>query len=171
MRKLCRVTTFTAGSLLVLTASATSIAVCAQTATPLAAQQGMPSAPSQGSITGHVFLADTNGPARFAHVLLKGVPDGAAKPVDPESAAVSLAGALLGVDDDDDTAKKPAKPAKKQDADDKAESGVFAQIMANAGDMMTSATVDDSGAYTLTGLKPGRYFVHALLPGYIDPLP
>ena len=141
------------------------------------------SAPAAGTVSGHVFLGDTNGPARFAHVLLKKVPDGTAKAgSDSGEDLVSMLGALMGGDDDDDTkkptgavkggppaAKADAKP-KKDDADEAAAMGAFASIMASAGDMLTSATVDASGAYTLGGVKPGTYYIHAVLPGYVDPL-
>ncbi len=128
-----------------------------------------------GSITGHVLLSDTNGPARFAHVLLKRVPDATAKPVDASGDLASAFAAMLGVDDDDAKkggagAKPLAKPKKPADADEQAASGALAQIMSSAEDMMTSATVDALGAYTLSGLKPGKYYVHAILPGYLDPL-
>jgi len=133
-----------------------------------------PAATADGSISGHVALSDTNGPARFAHVLLKRVPDGTAKPVNPAEGLAGLFGAMLGMDDDDDEKKpannKPASPAKPKDADDAAASAALSEIMAGASDMMTSATVDASGAYTLRGLKPGTYFIHAVLPGYIDPV-
>jgi len=133
-------------------------------------------ATSQGSITGHVSLSDTNGPARFAHVLLKRVPDGTAKPADAGEGLAGLFGAMLGMGDDDDdddkkpATNKPATPPKPKDADEAAASAAFSEIMAGASDMMTSATVDATGAYTLKGLKPGTYFVHAILPGYVDPL-
>jgi hypothetical protein len=128
-----------------------------------------------GSISGHVSLSDTNGPARFAHVLLKRVPDASAKPADASGDVLSAFAAMLGVDDDDGKkgpagAKAAAKPKKPADPDEQAATGAFAQIMSSAEDMLTSATVDASGAYTLNGLKPGTYYLHAILPGYVDPL-
>jgi hypothetical protein len=146
------------------------------TAMPLAATAQSPATPPVGapigSISGHVFLSDTNGPARFAHVLLKRVPDASAKPADASGDLGSMLAGLLGGDDDDGKkagARKPAAAAK-DDSDEKAAAGALASIFASAGDMMTSATVDASGAYTLSALKPGTYYIHAILPGYVDPL-
>ncbi|SNS35572.1 hypothetical protein SAMN05421770_101634 [Granulicella rosea] len=139
--------------------------VCTITAQTQSAPAG------QGSITGHVVLSDTNGPARFAHVLIKRIPDGAtAKPKanDPES----MLAELLGESNDKAVKLGKADPAKKkpEDADTKAAGAAFANIMSSVGDMVASTTVSATGEYTLTGVKPGSYYVHALLPGYIDPL-
>lgn len=122
---------------------------------PLLLALATPLAPAQ-TISGHVSLSDTNGPARFAHVLLKrqAEPAKPAKPVDPNSQE------SLFTDD----AKKSADP------DAKAAAGALGKIFASLGDVLSSATVSPSGDYTLTGVKPGSYFVHAVLPGYIDPL-
>jgi len=134
-----------------------------------------------GTVSGRVSLSDTNGPARFAHVLLKKVPDGTAKAgSDSADDLVSMLGALMGGDDEKPkkTAASPSTPGdaqagakgKKDDADETAAMGAFASIMSSAGDMLTSAVVDASGTYTLSGVKPGTYFIHAVLPGYVDPL-
>jgi hypothetical protein len=122
-----------------------------------------PFAPAQ-TISGHVSLSDTSGPARFAHVVLKRIPEAPtakapAKPTDPNSPESLFS--------DDSDKKKPKAP---EDPDDKAAAGAFTKIFASLGDVLSSATVSPTGDYTLTGLKPGSYYVHALLPGYIDPL-
>lgn len=126
----------------------------------------------QGSITGHVILSDTNGPARFAHVLIKRIPDSTtAKPKDTD--AESMLSELLGAANDKAAKSGKASPSKSptpEDADTKAAGAAFANIMSSVGDMVASTTVNATGEYTLTGVKPGSYYVHALLPGYIDPL-
>jgi len=114
------------------------------------------------TISGHVSLSDTSGPARFAHVLLKRLPDPPAaaakpaKPVDPESAEALFS--------EDSNQKTPADP------DARAAAGSLSKLFASIGDVLSSATVGPDGDYTLGGIKPGVYYVHAVLPGYIDPL-
>ena len=43
-------------------------------------------------------------------------------------------------------------------------------MMAALSDMMVSVTVGMDGVYTFTNVKPGTYYVHATVAGYIDPL-
>ena len=37
-------------------------------------------------------------------------------------------------------------------------------------DMMTATTVGLDGSFIFTGVKPGTYYIHAIYPGYLDPL-
>ncbi len=119
-----------------------------------------------GTVSGRVVCADTNGPARFGKVLLKSV---AASSDDGDD----LFGALskLGDDGDGKAAKKP-KPTltPEEEAQQKQAKAASAKMMAALSDMMVSVTVGMDGVYTFTNVKPGTYYVHATVAGYIDPL-
>jgi len=107
-----------------------------------------------GSLTGHVTLADTHGPARFAHVLLK--------PVTP-SQDNSAADLLKGL--------SSALGGGSTPPDEQASAGAaLNRIMSSASELAQSATVSMDGSYSLANVKPGDYYVHAVLPGYVDPL-
>ena len=127
-----------------------------------AAQQATPYVVGS-TISGHVFCADTNAPARFAKVLLK-------------SAAPNHAGedfmkniqANIGklTDKDDDDSATPAKP----DTDvQKRAMAAAAKSMNQVTDMLNSSTVGLDGSYSFAGVKPGTYYIHAISAGYIDP--
>jgi len=112
-----------------------------------------------GTVTGRVMFADTNGPARFAKVLLK-----SAKP---------------SADANDDffsaMANAPKGPnARKLSADDQAQisqaKAASAKFMAAISDRMLAATIAADGTYLFTNVKAGTYYVHAQAPGYVDPL-
>ncbi len=100
-------------------------------------------APPSGSVTGHVTCSDTQRPARFATVLLFGVPTSvttAPPPVtDPKDEAQALAAiksSLAGLN-----------------------STNFVQTQTDA-----------DGAFTATGVAPGDYYVFAAVPGYLQPV-
>jgi hypothetical protein len=126
------------------------------------AKETAPSAPG-GTVTGRVIYADTNGPARFAKVLLKSVA--------PSDAGDNPFAALM------DAAAKDSKanPAKsKLSAADQAElkqqQAASAKLMATVADMMVATTIGADGTYLFTNVKAGTYYVHATAPGYIDAL-
>ena len=104
------------------------------------AQQAV-SAVGTGSVTGHVTCRDTQRPARFAHVVLFGVP------------------AVV-------TETKKVDPA----ADAAAQMAVMADAMkmiTNTAMVQVQTGVD--GSYTATDVAPGDYYLFATAPGYIAP--
>jgi hypothetical protein len=100
-------------------------------------------APPSGTVSGHVTCGDTQRPARFASVLLFGVP-----------ASVTAAPAPL------DNAKDEAQVAAAMKASMAALSSTnFLQIQTDA-----------EGAFRATGVAPGDYYVFASVPGYVQPM-
>jgi hypothetical protein len=119
-----------------------------------------------GTVSGRVICADTNGPARFGKVLLKSV---AASSDDGDDLFSALS--KLGGDDDSKAAKKPKPtPTPEEEAQQKQAKAASAKMMAALSDMMVAVTVGMDGVYTFTNVKPGTYYVHATVAGYIDPL-
>ncbi|MDP9050417.1 MAG: carboxypeptidase-like regulatory domain-containing protein [Acidobacteriota bacterium] len=111
------------------------------------------------TVSGHVFCADTNAPARFAKVLLK-------------STAPSHAGEDMMKNITDSMTKatgKGAQPPKPQTDDQKRALAAASKGMDQFTDMLNSSTVGLDGSYSFVGVKPGTYYVHALYSGYIDP--
>ena len=121
---------------------------------------------STATLSGRVICADTNGPARFAKVYLKST-----------TANKSNGDDLLGVLAAAPPPGPPGSPAKAppkisaEDAAEKKESQAnMTRMMSALSDLMYSTTVGADGTYTFTNVKPGMYYVHATVPGYIDPL-
>jgi hypothetical protein len=113
------------------------------------------------TVTGHVVCADTNAPARFAKVLLKStVPSHTG-----EDFMKSLQNNLLKA-----SAKTGSAPAKPMTAEQQQALAAAAKGMNQVTDMLNSSTVGIDGAYSFAGVKPGTYYVHAIYPGYIDPV-
>jgi hypothetical protein len=112
------------------------------------------------TVTGHVYRADSNAPARFARVLLKSAtPSHTGEDfVNNMQNILKKAGAKAG---------EPAKPQTDEQKNAMAEA---AKGMNEVTDMMNSSTVGLDGSYSFAGVKPGTYYVHAIFPGYIDPL-
>ena len=114
------------------------------------------------TVTGHVTCADTNAPARFARVLLKSTtPDHTGEDFvkslqDNMEKAMAKSG-------------QPAEPVKPPTEEQKRATAAAAKSMNQVTDMLNSSTVGLDGSYSFAGIKPGTYFVHAILPGYIDP--
>jgi hypothetical protein len=100
------------------------------------------SAAGTGTVTGHVTCGDTQRPARFAHVVLFGVP-----------AQVTT----------------PAKPDPNASTDAQAAAMVDALKALSTTNMVQSQTGTD-GAYTATDVAPGDYYLFASEAGYISPL-
>jgi hypothetical protein len=111
------------------------------------------------TISGHVFCADTNAPARFAKVLLKSTT--------PSDAGNDFMKGIL------DAAKKiggkSGEPEKPQTDEEKKAIAAASKGMSQVTDMLNSSTVGADGAYSFAGVKAGTYYVHASVPGYIDP--
>ncbi|MBS1816150.1 MAG: carboxypeptidase regulatory-like domain-containing protein [Acidobacteria bacterium] len=113
---------------------------------------------SNAYVTGSVVCADTGAPARFAKVMLK--------PVDADAGANDAMLANL-----EKLNQKNSKGAAQPDAEEKKKQLAQAVKMLSAmSDMMTSATVGADGMYFFANVKPGTYYVHAAMPGYVDPL-
>jgi hypothetical protein len=111
------------------------------------------------TVSGHVFCADTNAPARFAKVLLK-------------STAPSHAGddTMKSITDSMTKASgKSGTPAKPQTDDQKKALAAARKRGDQMTDMLNSSTVGLDGSYSFAGVKPGTYYVHAIFTGYIDP--
>jgi hypothetical protein len=111
------------------------------------------------TVSGHVFCADTNAPARFAKVLLK-------------SSAPSHAGEDMMKSITDSLTKatgKSSTPPKPQTDEQKKAMAAASKGMDQFTDMLNSSTVGLDGSYSFAGVKPGTYYVHAVYTGYIDP--
>jgi hypothetical protein len=147
-------------------AVAATLFLVAAIATPSQAQQA-PNA-SASTVTGHVFCADTNAPARFAKVLLKSaegdhrgeefmkrLTDSMAKNAAKDGEPVPLAKGA--------TPDKPVTDDKTKQAMAAASKGMNAAL-----DMMNASTVGLNGEFKIAGVKPGTYYVHVLYAGYID---
>jgi hypothetical protein len=101
-----------------------------------------PATPS-GTVTGHVTCSDTQRPARFASVMLYGVP-----------AAVTAAPKPLG----DDATEAQTTAALK------------AGMASLSGTNFVQTTTDQNGAFTAMEVAPGDYYVFASVPGYEQPI-
>jgi hypothetical protein len=115
-------------------------AVAMSIAVGLGAQQA---GPPSGTVTGHVTCGDTQRPARFATVLLFGVP-------------ATVTAAPPPVSDAKDEAQVMAAM--------KAGMAVF-----NSASFVQTQT-DEDGAFSATGVAPGDYYVFASVPGYVQPV-
>lgn len=114
------------------------------------------------TISGHVICADTNAPARFAKVMLKSTVPGGAGEDFMKSIQESV---------QKNAAKNggAATPPKPQTEEQKRAMAAAAKSMNRVTDMLNSSTVGLDGSYSFAGVKPGTYYVHAIVPGYIDP--
>ncbi len=123
---------------------------------PLAAQAQQPTTRG-ATVTGTILCADTSAPARFAKVLLKSTTPKSGFGDDFIGQMQKLASQMGGSD---------AKPTDE----DNRRLAAASKAMNQATDMLSSSTVGLDGAFTLTGIQPGTYYVHAVFPGYIDPI-
>jgi hypothetical protein len=132
---------------------------------PLSAQ-AQQTTESTATLSGRVVCADTNGPARFAKVYLKSTTPNKSNGDDFFSALAATPPPV--------PPGSPSKPAPKVSPEDaaerKANQANMARMMSALSDLMYSSTVGADGTYTFTNVKPGTYYVHATIPGYIDPL-
>jgi len=115
------------------------------------------------SVSGTVFCADTNAPARFAKVLFKST---SADGGNPFMKNLMSNMAKMGADGGKtDAAKSPEEEKQMQ-----AQLSAANKAMSHATDMLNASTVGMNGEYSLAGLKPGTYYIHAVAAGYVDPL-
>lgn len=113
------------------------------------------------TVTGHVFCADTNAPARFARVALR-----------------SATPSSFGNDFIKNIEKQMAKSAKEEGEDapkpltdqQKHSMAAATRGLNRATDLLNSSTVGLDGSFSFSNVKPGTYYVHAIYAGYIDPL-
>ena len=120
------------------------------------------SAPTAGgTLSGHVVFADNDRPARFSTLYLKLVdppnPQDDFFTVLMESAITNMQGKQGGSGDDAAKSLLAARTA----------AGNF---LTGVADAMLSATIDSDGAYTVTGVPRGTYFLHVKAAGYVDTL-
>jgi hypothetical protein len=107
-----------------------------------ASAQQPASAAGTGIVSGHVIAGDTQRPARFAHVILFGIPT-------------------------DLTQAKKADP----DADMATQMAAVADAMQTLGKtQMVQLQTGTDGSFTATDVAPGDYYVFATASGYIAPL-
>ena len=71
--------------------------------------------------------------------------------------------------DDKANARKPKLSAADQ-AEQKQAMAASARVMGTLSDLLTSTTIAADGTYTFSNVPTGTYYVHAMAPGYIDPL-
>lgn len=106
-------------------------------ACPSLAQQPAPASPG-GTVTGHVTCSDTQRPARFAHVMLLGVPAEITPPAN-------------------------ADPNAKPDA-----AQIRAALKSYTEGNMVQTQTDIDGSFEATNVTPGDYYVFASVPGYVQ---
>ncbi len=117
-----------------------------------------------GTVSGHVFLGDTDGPARFAKVLLK--PVTAAENGD-DFFAVLLDGAIVNMQT---KAAHGQALSGEEEAALKAARATSKQFLTDVGEGLMSVTVGVDGGYRFTHVRPGSYYLHVKEPGYVDTL-
>ncbi|HEY4379039.1 MAG TPA: carboxypeptidase-like regulatory domain-containing protein [Acidobacteriaceae bacterium] len=110
------------------------------------------------TVSGHVYCADTNAPARFAKVLLKSTT--------PTHAGQDMMKSIT--DTITKNAAKSGQPAKPQTDEQKRALAAASKGMDEVTDFLNASTVGLDGSYTFAGVKPGTYYVHAVFPGYVD---
>lgn len=116
------------------------------------------------TVSGHVFCADSNAPARFAKVLLKSTaPDNRGEEfikrfTENLQKMTPKAGEAL-----------PPVPDKPLTEDKKKAMADATKGLTQALDMMNATTVGLEGTFSFSGVKPGVYYVRAMYAGYIDP--
>jgi hypothetical protein len=111
-------------------------------AATISSAQQPATAAGTGTVTGHVTCGDTQRPARFATVVLYGVP-----------------------------AQVTAQPKVDPDADAAAQMKAVAAAMKNLTSMkMVQAQTGTDGAFAAADVPPGDYYVFAAAAGYVSPL-
>jgi hypothetical protein len=107
----------------------------------ISAQQTV-SAAGTGTVTGHVICGDTQRPARFATVVLFGVP-----------------------------AEVTARPKANPDASDEEQMAAMVTALQGIGKTnMVQVETGTDGVYVATDVAPGDYYVFGAAAGYISPL-
>jgi hypothetical protein len=142
---------FTAATTLLLAASLTAVSRAQQTPYVVGS-----------TVTGHVYCADSNAPARFAKVLLKSTTGGNSG----DDFMKRLQENMAKMAEKSGGAAELAKPVTD---DKKSAVAAASKGVGMALDMMNASTVGLNGEFTFAGVKPGTYYVHAIYAGYIDP--
>src|SRR5581483_1013499 len=109
----------------------------------VASRAQQPVAPPSGTVAGHVTCGDTQRPARFASVLLYGVPT-----------SVSAT---------------PAPPSEGA-SDAQVEAALKASLAGLNSTNFVQTQTDVEGAFRVAGVPPGDYYVFASVPGYVQPM-
>lgn len=97
-------------------------------------------APPGGTVSGHVVCGDTQRPARFATVLLFGVP----------------------------TSVTPAVQAPNGSTEEQMAAAIA--NLGKMDSSFVQTQTDENGAFSATGVAPGDYYVFASVPGYVQPV-
>jgi hypothetical protein len=119
------------------------------------------------TVTGHVYCADTNAPARFAKVLLKST-EGSHSGDEFIKRLTNNLEKILGLDGEPTPPVKPKTPGTPFAADQKQAMDAATKGMNQALDIMNATTVGLNGEFKFAGVKPGTYYVHVLYAGYMD---
>jgi hypothetical protein len=119
------------------------------------------------TVTGHIFCADTNAPARFAKVVLKPTEDRSGEEF--MKRFTDNLEKLAAKKGEAGTVNAPAVPDKPLPEVRKKAIAAANKGMTQALEMMNASTVGMDGFYSFSGVKAGTYYVHVLYPGYIDP--
>jgi hypothetical protein len=107
------------------------------------------------TVSGHVYCNDTNGPARFARIMLKST--------SPSHAGNDFMKSIM-----DSVSKTAAKSGKPQTDEQKKALAAASKGMDQVTDMLGATTVGLDGSYSFAGVKTGTYYVHVIYPGYFD---
>jgi len=110
------------------------------------------------TVSGHVYCNDTNGPARFARIMLKST--------SPSHAGEDMMKSIL--DSVSKTTAKSGTPQKPQTDEQKKALAAASKGMDQVTDMLGATTVGLDGSYSFAGVKAGTYYVHVIFPGYLD---
>jgi hypothetical protein len=110
------------------------------------------------TVSGHVFCNDTNGPARFARILLKST----SPSHEGEDMMKSIMDSMTKI------AAKSGEPQKPQTDEQKKALAAASKGMNQVTDMLGATTVGLDGSFSFAGVKAGTYYVHVIFPGYLD---
>jgi hypothetical protein len=113
------------------------------------------------TVTGHVFCADNNTPARFAKVLLKSTEA-------DNSGEEFIKRLQSNLQKMAEKSGETTPPAKSLTGDKKQALTTASKGFTQAMDMMNASTVGLNGEFRFVGVKAGTYYVHAIYAGYID---
>lgn len=122
---------------------------------PITAQQKT----SGATLSGTVFCEDTGRPARFARVFITAV--------EPSHAGEDFLQQMQKLGQQ--SAKKNGKLYTPPSEEQKKQQAQAARQLDAVASMLNATNAGMDGTYRATDLKPGTYYVHALVPGYVDP--
>jgi hypothetical protein len=123
------------------------------------------------TVIGHVNCADNNDPARFAKVLLRSTaPSHAA--ADRRKQFEDAYQQQLAPNGE---SAKPLTPEQRRmmaamEAEQEKSLAQINQAEDRTKEMSTAVIAGLDGSFSITGVKPGTYYVHAVYSGYIDPV-